>query len=70
MKKYMTIVLEIKDVSKFDVMFKDEIHGGKVVAMASFDAINYVNVTEEVLGKSDCLECIEALEEIKEKTGI
>ena len=69
MKNYMTIVLEVEDMVKFDVNFKDEIHGGKVVSMAKFDAINYVDVTEKVLGESDWLECVEALEEIKEKTG-
>jgi hypothetical protein len=70
MTQYVTIVLEIEDMSKFNVGFKDKIHGGKVTAMAKFDAINYVDVTERVLGESDWLECVEALEEIKEKTGI
>ena len=69
MTQYVTIVLAIEDMAKFDVEFKSEIHGGKVVAMAKFDAINYVDVTEKVLGESEWFECVEALEEIKEKTG-
>lgn len=46
MTQYVTIVLAIEDMANFDVEFKSEIHGGKVTAMAKFDAINYVDVVE------------------------
>lgn len=65
----MTIVLDVENMEDFDVNFKDKIHGGTVVAMARFDAVNYVGVVENVLGQSECLECVEALEEIREITG-
>jgi len=39
MTQYVTIVLAIEDMTKFDVEFKSEIHGGKVVGMAKYDAL-------------------------------
>jgi hypothetical protein len=39
MTQYITIVLAIEDMTKFDVEFKSQIHGGKVVAMAKYDAL-------------------------------
>lgn len=39
MTQYVTIVLAIEDMTKFDVEFKSEIHGGKVIAMSKSDAI-------------------------------
>lgn len=65
----MTIVLDVENMEDFDVNFKDKIHGGTVVAIARMDAINYIDVVEKVLGQSEWLECVEALEEIKEITG-
>ena len=49
----------------FDVNFKDKIHGGTVVAMAKYDAINYTTVVEDVLANSEWFECVEAFDEIK-----
>lgn len=39
MTQYVTIVLAVEDITKFDVEFKSEIHGGKVVQMAKYDAL-------------------------------
>ena len=66
----MTIVLDIENMEDFDVNFKDKIHGGTVVAMAKYDAINYTTVVEDVFGNSEWFKCVEALDEIRERTGI
>ena len=35
-----------------------------------YDAINYTTVVEDVLANSEWFECVEALDEIRERTGI
>ena len=43
--------------------FKDKIHGGTVVAMAKYDAINYTTVVEDVLGNSGWFGYVGTLDE-------
>lgn len=49
MTQYVTIVLAIKDMTKFDVEFKSEIHDGKVVAMAKYDALAVADMARRAL---------------------
>jgi len=56
MTQYVTIVLAVEDITKFDVEFKSEIHGGKVVAMAKFDALAVADKACEVLKSCDCFD--------------
>ena len=49
MTQYVTIVLAVEDMTKFDVVFKSEIHGGKVVAMAKYDAFAVADMARDAL---------------------
>lgn len=49
MTQYVTIVLEIEDMSKFDVDLKNKIHGGKVTALAKYDALAVADMAYEAL---------------------
>jgi len=45
----MTIVLDVENMADFDVNFKDKIHGGTVVAMAKYDAVQHADKSGELL---------------------
>jgi len=49
MTQYVTIVLAVEDMTKFDVEFKSKIHGGKVTAMAKYDALTVADMAYEAL---------------------
>lgn len=49
MTQYVTIVLAVKDMANFDVEFKSEIHGGKVVGMAKFNALEVADMAYAAL---------------------
>jgi hypothetical protein len=56
MTQYVTIVLAVENMANFDVEFKSEIHGGKVVAMAKFDALAVADKACEALKSCDCFD--------------
>ena len=56
MTHYVTIVLAIEDMAKFDVGFKAEIHGGKVVAIAKYDALAVADMACDALKSCDCFD--------------